>query len=85
MNYELLFGWIFKPITMLFWYEVVVAISEVTIVLGVMFNLWCLINLLRKKRRADELRRYPHYTDALNNAQNRRNKTRKQKRRIFYH
>lgn len=61
---ELLFGWIFKPSWALTTMEQITIICELSIILGLLYILRCMITMLRRNKKKEERRRYKYFNQA---------------------
>lgn len=61
---ELLIGWFFKPLWALTTMEVITIVCELSIIIGLLYILRCMITMLRRNKKKDERRRYKYFNQA---------------------
>lgn len=61
---ELLIGWFFKPLWALTTMELITIVCELSIILGLLYILRCMITMLRRNKKKDERRRYKYFNQA---------------------
>lgn len=61
---ELLFGWIFKPTYALTMMEQNTIICELSIIIGLLYIMRCMITALRRNMKKQERKRYPYFEKA---------------------
>lgn len=61
---ELLFGWIFKPAWALTAIEEITIICELSIIIGLLYIMRCMITALRRNMKKQERKKYPYFEKA---------------------
>lgn len=61
---EIFFGWIFKPTYALTMMEQITIICELSIIIGLLYILRCMITMLRRNKKKKERRRYKYFNQA---------------------
>lgn len=61
---ELLFGWIFKPAWALTTIEEITIFCELSIIIGLLYIMRCMITMLRRNKKKEERKRYKYFNQA---------------------
>ena len=61
---EILIGWFFKPLWALTTMEIITIICELSIIIGLLYILRCMITMLRRNKKKEERKRYKYFNQA---------------------